>query len=77
MFLFNLEVSQNLEDLGIIENMLLIFFEFEQDIMDLNGVLIIPKGQEVTWSLLQGLKNFSHQVGIQEPILVRVKQDRA
>lgn len=49
----------------------------EQDIMDLNGVLIIPKGQEVTWSLLQGLKNFSHQVGIQEPILVRVKQDRA
>lgn len=47
----------------------------EQDIMASNGVLIIPKGQEVTWSLLQGLKNFSHQVGIQEPILVRVKQE--
>ncbi len=47
----------------------------EQDIMASNGVLIIPRGQEVTWSLLQGLKNFSQQVGIQEPILVRVKQE--
>ncbi len=47
----------------------------EQDIMASNDVLIIPKGQEVTWSLLQGLKNFSDQVGIQEPILVRVKQE--
>jgi response regulator RpfG family c-di-GMP phosphodiesterase len=46
----------------------------EQDIKALNGVLIAPKGQEVTWSLLQGLKNFSRQVGIKEPILVRVKQ---
>lgn len=44
-----------------------------QDIMASNGVLIVPKGQEVTWSLLQGLQNFSHQVEIQEPILVRVK----
>lgn len=45
----------------------------EKDIMATNGALIAPKGQEVTWSLLQGLKNFSRQVGIQEPILVRVK----
>lgn len=48
----------------------------EQDIMASNGVLIIPKGQEVTWSLLQGLKNFSNQVEIQEPILVRVKVEK-
>ncbi len=47
----------------------------EQDIIATNGVLIIPKGQEVTWSLLQGLKNFSHQVEIQSPIMVRVKQE--
>lgn len=47
----------------------------ERDIMALNGVLIVPKGQEVTWSLLQGLKNFSQQVGVQEPVLVRVKQE--
>ena len=47
-----------------------------QDIMASNGVLIVPKGQEVTWSLLQGLQNFSHQVEIQEPILVRVKIEK-
>ncbi len=47
----------------------------EKDIMAANGVLIIPKGQEVTWSLLQGLKNFSHQVEIQVPIMVRVKKE--
>jgi len=46
----------------------------EQDIIATNGALIAPKGQEVTWSLLQGLKSFSRQVGIREPILVRVKQ---
>lgn len=47
----------------------------EQDIIASNGVLIVPKGQEMTWSLLQGVINFSHQVGIQEPILMRVKQE--
>jgi response regulator RpfG family c-di-GMP phosphodiesterase len=45
----------------------------ERDIKASNGVLIAPKGQEVTWSLLQGLKNFSRQVGIREPILVRAQ----
>ncbi|MFH0785063.1 MAG: HD domain-containing phosphohydrolase [Pseudomonadota bacterium] len=51
----------------------------EQDIVSANGILILPKGQEVTWSLLQGLKNFSRQVEIREPILVREKleQDRS
>lgn len=47
----------------------------EQAIVAVNGILIIPKGQEVTWALLQGLKNFSHQVEIQEPILVRVNKE--
>ncbi len=45
----------------------------ERNIMASNGALIAPKGQEVTWALLQGLKSFSSQVGIVEPILVRVK----
>jgi len=45
----------------------------EQDIVASNGVLIAPKGQEVTWSLIKGLKNFSQQVGVKEPILVRAK----
>lgn len=46
----------------------------EQDIMASNGVLIAPKGHEVTWSLIKGLKNFSQQGGVKEPILVKVKQ---
>lgn len=45
----------------------------EQDIMAANGALIVPKGQEVTWALLQGLKNFSRQAGVQEPVWVKVK----
>ncbi|EKD38045.1 MAG: hypothetical protein ACD_75C00884G0001 [uncultured bacterium] len=46
----------------------------EQDIMASNGVLIAPKGHEVTWSLIKGLKNFSQQGGVKEPILVKVRQ---
>jgi response regulator RpfG family c-di-GMP phosphodiesterase len=47
----------------------------EQNIMASNGVLIAPKGQEITWPVLQGLKNFSRQVGVQEPVLVRVRHE--
>ncbi len=46
----------------------------EQDIIASNGLLIAPKGQEVTWSLITGLKNFSRQVGVKEPILVKIKK---
>jgi len=46
----------------------------EENIVSQNGVLIAPKGQEVTWSLIQGLKNFSQKVGVKEPIWVKVKQ---
>jgi response regulator RpfG family c-di-GMP phosphodiesterase len=49
----------------------------EKDIMAVNGVLVIPKGQEVTWSILQGLTNYAQQVGIQEPIIVRVNQEQS
>ncbi len=45
----------------------------EQDIIASNGLLIAPKGQEVTLSLIKGLKNFSQQVGVKEPILVKIK----
>ncbi|WP_136806395.1 HD domain-containing phosphohydrolase [Desulfosediminicola flagellatus] len=44
----------------------------EQNIIAKNGALITPKGQEVTWPVLQGLKNFAKQVGVQEPIRVRL-----
>lgn len=46
----------------------------EQDIIAVNGALITPKGQEITWSLLQGLKNFAEQVGVQEPVLIRIRK---
>ena len=42
------------------------------DMMAKNGVLIIPKGQIITTQLLQGLKNFSRQVGVIEPLRVHV-----
>jgi len=44
----------------------------EEDVFANNGVMVIPRGQVVTWPILQGLDNFSKQVGIQEPICVRV-----
>jgi len=44
------------------------------DILAKNGVLIIPKGQIITWPLLQGLKNFSKQVGVVEPVRVQIGQ---
>lgn len=43
-----------------------------EDILAKNGVLIIPKGQAITRTLLQGLKNFSTQVGVVEPVRVQV-----
>lgn len=42
------------------------------DVMAKNGALIIPKGQAITWPLLQGLKNFASQVGVVEPITVQL-----
>ncbi|MBU1986714.1 MAG: two-component system response regulator, partial [Proteobacteria bacterium] len=44
----------------------------EEDVFANNGVLVIPRGQVVTWPILQGLDNFSKQVGIQEPICMRM-----
>jgi hypothetical protein len=44
----------------------------EEDVFANNGVLVIPKGQFVTWQILQGLYNFSKQVGIKEPICLRM-----
>ena len=43
-----------------------------EDIGAKNGVLIIPKGQAITRTLLQGLKNFSTQVGVVEPVRVQI-----
>ncbi|MGE4509357.1 MAG: HD domain-containing phosphohydrolase [Eubacteriaceae bacterium] len=45
------------------------------DIVAINGVLIIPKGQLITKPLLQGLRNFSLQVGVVSPIKVQVSSE--
>ncbi|TKB06028.1 HD domain-containing phosphohydrolase [Desulforhopalus sp. IMCC35007] len=42
------------------------------DVVAKNGALIIPRGQAITWSLLQGLNNFVRQIGVVEPIAVQV-----
>lgn len=43
-----------------------------EDVVAKNGAMIIPKGQSITWSLLQGLSNFEKQIGVVAPINVRV-----
>ena len=43
----------------------------EKDIVAKNGAMLTPKGQEITWPVLQGLQNFAKKVGVQEPICVR------
>lgn len=46
----------------------------EENIMARNGMLLAPKGQVITWPVLQGLLNFSRQVGVVEPVRVSVMQ---
>jgi HD-GYP domain-containing protein (c-di-GMP phosphodiesterase class II) len=42
----------------------------EEDVVAKNGAMILPQGQEISWSVLQALYNFNRQVGIVEPIKV-------
>lgn len=44
----------------------------EENIVAKNGTLLAPKGLEITWSVLQGLQNFLSQVGVKEPVRVKV-----
>lgn len=41
-----------------------------EDVLAKNGAMLIPKGQEITWSVIQSLANFNKQIGIVEPIRV-------
>jgi response regulator RpfG family c-di-GMP phosphodiesterase len=47
---------------------------FDEDIRSSKGVLLIARGQEVTPSLLERVRNFSQELGIREPIRVVVSQ---
>lgn len=44
----------------------------ENNIMAQNGIMIAPKGQKITWPVLQGIQNFARQVGVKEPLVVRI-----
>ena len=45
-----------------------------ENVIAKNGGLIIPKGQAITWPIMQGLKNFAKQVGVVEPMKMLVGQ---
>ena len=45
-----------------------------EDVIAKNGGLIIPKGQAITWPILQGLHNFAKQIGVVEPMKMLVWQ---
>jgi len=45
-----------------------------EDIYTLTGVLIVPKGTEITNPLIVRLRNFSNGVGIKEPIQIMLPQ---
>ena len=42
----------------------------DEDVVSKDGLLLAPKGQEVTPALIQRLRSFSNQMGIVEPIRV-------
>lgn len=46
----------------------------DEDILAKNGAVIIPRGQEITWSVIQGLNNFLEHIGIMDPIRVRLNE---
>ncbi len=45
-----------------------------EDVIAKNGGLIIPKGQTITWPIMQGLQNFAKQIGVVEPMKMLVGQ---
>lgn len=49
----------------------------DSDIRSHNGLLLVPKGQEITYPVLERLRNFARQVGIVEPVRVLVQQQES
>ncbi len=43
---------------------------FDEDVLALNGLLLVAKGQDVTRVVISRLQNFAQGVGVQEPIRV-------
>lgn len=46
----------------------------DSDIRAHNGLLLVPKGQEISYPVLERLRNFARQIGIVEPVRVLVQQ---
>ena len=46
--------------------------ELLDDVVDVNGRLLVAHGQEVSSGLLERLSNFSENVGLKEPLRVLV-----
>ncbi|HFB52386.1 MAG TPA: response regulator [Anaerolineae bacterium] len=46
-----------------------------EDIEAVNGLLLVPKGQEITYPVLERLRNFSKRVGVVEPFRVMIQQE--
>jgi len=49
----------------------------EEEVMAGNGLLLVPKGQEVTPAVLERIRNFKGTIGIVEPICVRIPVKKA
>ena len=45
-----------------------------EDVFAKYCAMLIPKGQEITWPVIQSLTNFEKQIGIVEPIRVRTAE---
>lgn len=43
-----------------------------QDVKAKNGILLASKGQDVTYSLKERLRNFAKTIGVEEPIECRI-----
>jgi response regulator RpfG family c-di-GMP phosphodiesterase len=46
-----------------------------EDIVLQSGVMLVPKGQEITVSMLERIRNFGHGTPLKEPIWVRVPEN--
>lgn len=82
--LYNPEIVQRLDTIQIPEESfqiaslkireLTVGMVAEEDIIAKNDTLLAPKGQEITWPVLHGLRNFAKKVGVKEPVRVWINK---
>lgn len=46
-----------------------------ENIEAVNGLLLVPKGQEITYPVLERLRNFSKRIGVVEPFRIVIRRD--